>query len=310
MTFTSTPRHPLPDTLLPWLRLNLGNSVHLTDSTLLYGSTSATLYQLSIKHDASIDHFVLRLYNNAEWLAIEPDIVEHEASALRWLSRLPLPTPELVAVDISGTHLGIPAILMTKLPGKVDLQPSDMKTWLSRQAEFLVQLHSTPPPDFLWTYRPYYNTEALQPPTWSARQEIWRRAIELIQAPPPPSETCFVHRDFHPVNILWQAGELSGVVDWVNACLGAPNIDIAWNRMNLNYLYGENVANQFLTAYQAQIGTRFIHQPYWDIIVLLETLPGPPAVYPPWRTFSRIHLSPSLLQTRLESFLSSIISSA
>jgi hypothetical protein len=72
------------------------------------------------------------------------------------------------------------------------------------------------------------------------------------------------------------------VVDWPNACRGAANIDVAWCRMNLAALYGVAAADRFLDFYRSLTGPSFDYHPYWDLIVLIELLPGPPDVYSGW----------------------------
>jgi aminoglycoside phosphotransferase (APT) family kinase protein len=37
-----------------------------------------------------------------------------------------------------------------------------------------------------------------------------------------------VHRDLGPAHVLHRNGELAGVIDWTDACVGDPAIDLAW----------------------------------------------------------------------------------
>ena len=52
-------------------------------------------------------------------------------------------------------------------------------------------------------------------------------------AAPPTSALGFCHRDYHPGNVLWSRGQVSGVVDWTHACHGAPAVDVAHCALNL-----------------------------------------------------------------------------
>ena len=63
-------------------------------------------------------------------------------------------------------------------------------------------------------------------------------------------------------------GKLSGVVDWANACVGPPGIDIATCRWNLADWAGVEAANAFVASYEALTGSR--HDRYWDIAAILE----------------------------------------
>jgi Ser/Thr protein kinase RdoA (MazF antagonist) len=43
----------------------------------------------------------------------------------------------------------------------------------------------------------------------------------------------FLHRDYHPGNLLWNDGSLSGIVDWAFSCRGPRGVDVAHTRWNL-----------------------------------------------------------------------------
>lgn len=285
----------------------LGSSAHLLGSRRLRGSTSATLYRLTVLRGASLATYVLRLFTNSEWLIVEPDIPEHEAAALEKVHTASLPVPGLVACDPRGASCGLPALLMTHLPGKVDLLPTSIESWLCQQAEFLMRLHAVDPGAFAWNYRPYYKPAELSIPAWSTRPQLWEKAIEIMRSPSPTSPTCFIHRDYHPVNLLWRRGKLSGVVDWVNSCLGPAGVDVAWARHNLASMYGLPMADRWLEVCQEVMGTSWRYDPYWDIQTLLEVLPGPPGVYPPWRDFGLDHLNAPLVTQRIEEYLASLL---
>ena len=75
----------------------------------------------------------------------------------------------------------------------------------------------------------------------------------------------FVHRDYHPGNVLWEAGRLSGIVDWVNASVGSPWADVGHCRVNIASELGPRAADRFLDLYRAVSGRVDDYHPYWDI---------------------------------------------
>jgi aminoglycoside/choline kinase family phosphotransferase len=91
------------------------------------------------------------------------------------------------------------------------------------------------------------------------------------------------HRDYHPVNVLWQNGEVSGVVDWVNACLGPAGADVAHCRANLAQMFGVGVAEEFLQAYLERAGGEY--NPFWDVDSVLNMSWPQPRFYLPWNEF-------------------------
>lgn len=88
----------------------------------------------------------------------------------------------------------------------------------------------------------------------------------------PNYRPCFIHRDFHPGNILWVRGRCSEIVDWPNACRGPAGCDIAHCRENLMWLGGDYAADSFQAQYKHITATS--HHPDWEIASTLEHGPS------------------------------------
>ena len=288
---------------LRWVTASVGSNVRVQSVRLLAGATSSTLHGVQIVHNGRSMKLVLRRFTNKQWLVEKPDLVLHEAASLQKATEAAVPTPELIAYDESGNHCGAPVILMTQLPGQVELTPGDLGDWLYQLAEAILSVHAVKVGTFLWRYAPYNDVACLEPPTWSRHPELWERAIEIVNGPWPEARECFIHRDYHPVNVLWQDGRVSGIVDWPNACRGPAGMDVAWCRGNLAEMYGVTVADRFLRAYQSLAGLSFEYHPCWDLLQLIEALPGPPGVYPPWVAFGMQHLNEGIVRKRLDEYL-------
>jgi aminoglycoside phosphotransferase (APT) family kinase protein len=86
----------------------------------------------------------------------------------------------------------------------------------------------------------------------------------------------FLHRDYHPGNVLWSGGEISGIVDWVSGCIGPPEVDVAHCRANLAVLAGDpEAADRFLELWQSVTGCRDYH-PYWDLTTVVSVVSEEP----------------------------------
>jgi hypothetical protein len=267
------------------------------------GATSSSLYLVMVNQKGNNSKFVLRLFTNEEWLGNEPDLATHEAASLEKAKETNVPVPQLTACDEIGECCGVPAILMSYLPGYVELKPADFDSWLYQIAETLFAIHSVNADDYHWKYFNWTETDDLKPPSWSEHPELWKHAFDVVLGPEPDEQSCFLHRDYHPTNILWQNGQVSGVVDWVNACCGPAGVDLAHCRGNLVPLYGVDVADRFLEIYIELAGGNFYYHPYWDINILVGKLPGPPDVYPPWIEFGVRNLNHHLIIKRHDEFL-------
>ena len=89
----------------------------------------------------------------------------------------------------------------------------------------------------------------------------------------PSYRPAFIHRDFHPGNVLWRRAACSGIVDWANACVGPTGCDVATCHGNLISWAGREVADEFTAAYEALV--RKPNHPYWEIASVLEHGPSP-----------------------------------
>lgn len=299
--------HEPSSNALRWVAEEVGSGAKIKSVSRLAGATSSVLHSIEVESNKETLRLVLRLFVDEEWLKLEPDLALHEASNLIVASKAHVPTPQLVAFDEKGEHCGVPATLMTMLSGSVELQPKDFQAWLHRLAEAIIPVHELEAPPHPWSYYVYYDISRLKPPGWSKFPELWERAIEIAAGPPPQARTCFIHRDYHPTNVLWQKERVSGIVDWVNACLGAASVDVAWCRLNLAKLYGPESADGFLRAYKSLAGASFSYHPFWDLAAVMELLPGPPDVYEGWLDFGIQHLNEEIMLERMDDYLFSIM---
>jgi aminoglycoside phosphotransferase (APT) family kinase protein len=254
----------------------------------------------------AVHRVVLRRWARPGWDEEDPDFnAAREAAILELLAPTPVPAPALVAADPDGAVCDVPALLLARLPGgPPDLEADpDPGPLLQGLAAALPPIHAvavpgtgaaggggdtgvggdTGGPAVVPAYRRFYEPERLAPPAWSARPGLWARAFEVAAGPPPPHRPCFIHRDYHPGNTLWLDGRLVGVVDWVGGSWGPASVDLAHMRLNLAWDLGLAAADRFLAAHHALTG--FDHNPWWDVVAAVDTVPelaspGPPPE--PW----------------------------
>lgn len=295
-----------PETI-GWIEGISGNRVNLEGIEKLQGGTSSLVFEISFENRSLQENVILRLFHKKEWLAMEPDLAVHESASLEQAAKSEISVPLLLAYDETGEKCGMPAVLMTKLPGKTILQPSNMETWLDEMAMTLAKLHKQTAENFNYEYFSYNDALRLEMPLWSKFQNDWMRAFYIVAGVRPQSAHCFIHRDYHPGNILWQEEEIAGVVDWVNACRGPAGIDVGHCRVNLAQLFGVSTADKFLEAYLIHAGKAFEYEAYWDLLALTDTLDGPPKVYAGWTELGLTGSSDELIRHRLDKYLVSLL---
>ena len=291
---------------LDWLSRSTGIAPQNIAVARLKGSTSSKVYRILDVGHADATPYVLRVLDNPEWLADEPDLIVHEAAALQEAGRANLNAPHLIAYATDDVGFGAPVLLMSLVPGQIELQPSNIQSWLNELAQALAAIHWHTAPAFPWRFKSWVNRTALAPPHWTRVPQVWAQAIAHILQPEPVYAPVFIHRDYHPTNVLFQHGAVSGVVDWINACRGPAGVDLAHCKTNLVMLMGLDAAERFHDAY-LKAADGFVYDPYWDIDSILDMCIPEPGFYEPWAQFGLARIAREVLQQRIDDYLEHLL---
>jgi len=288
----------LPKNTRQWLEHELNATIEKAEPLL--GGTSSRLWLLKTYNSEPV---VLREYTDTEWLALEPEIAEQEAENLRAAEAVPVNTPILLAVDPYGEKTDHPTVVMSLVPGEVELNPENQSDWLDALAQTLAHLHKNKAV-VSHTYFRYFDPYTKIKAGWSRSPKLWQQAFDYLnRTEQPDSKTTFIHRDFHPTNVLFQGAAVSAVIDWPNACMGPQEVDVAHCRWNLAMLDGLDAADAFLKAYLKHSDLKR-YDPYWDIEALLNVYAeGAPEVYGGWKAFGRKDLTAEMMRDRMDAFL-------
>lgn len=253
-------RLTVPSEALTWAERQVGDRV--VGVRRLAGASTSAVHRLVLAGGTSV---VLRRYVWPAVLDDDPVAPRREADALVFGAAAGLPAPGLVAADLSGEDVGdgIPALVTVFLPGRAVAVPD-----LDRLAELAATIHAVEPDGFPYVYSDWFGGAPKRPPTNATRPDLWEQAADVVASGAPPHRAVFLHRDFHPGNVLWRRGRCSGVVDWVNACVGPAGCDVGHCRGNLVRLDGVDAADWFRSAYEAVAAEPY--HPYWDVADVFE----------------------------------------
>lgn len=256
---------PPPETLR-WVERAAGRGYRVARLRRLTGGVETATHLVTLRR-AAFDgavHLVLRR-PHAWALEHRPHATAEQAAVLAHVAaHAPgLPAPEVVDHRPD-------AVLMRKLPGRIDLAPKDPASWLQQHADTLRAIHDLPPVAGAPHVTGSGDIGERRPPDWSAHPELWDRALAKIAAghPGPNTETAFAHGDFQHFNLLWSRGRLSGIVDWSSHAARPPSRDAGHCRLNLAILYGADVADDFAARYGRPI------DPWWDLWETVIFLPS------------------------------------
>jgi aminoglycoside phosphotransferase (APT) family kinase protein len=196
-----------------------------------------------------------------------------------------IPAPRPLYLDEEGAILGIPGIVTDHVPGEMVLSPGGPLDCARTMATVLAKIHSVSGDARAQSFLLDANAEA----TWFARSEavpdymaahsdgaaVWQAVRDLLPdvQPVPPM---LVHIDYWLGNVLWDRGRITAVVDWEEAACGDPGIDVAYCRMDmfLNGM-GPQVADEFLTVYEAEMGQRVANLGFWELAAAARPMFNP-----------------------------------
>lgn len=248
-------RRPSPETI-DWVAEQLGASV--VAWRRLTGGLEAAVHRLTVEDHHGRRSVVLRQHESTD---AAPSI-EREAAALDALRGSGIPVPELLASDATGQASGgVPTLLMTRVPGRMDLTPGDPERWIAQIADVAARIHAL---DIdLPEFERWFDVDEFRAPPSAIDRGLWSTAIELLRETPPPVEWTFIHRDLQHFNLLWSRGRLTGVIDWVLATNGPVEVDIGHCELNLAVLFGADWAARFRAAYVSSSGRTI--DPWWEL---------------------------------------------
>jgi aminoglycoside phosphotransferase (APT) family kinase protein len=281
-----------PHTAL-WVESATGVRIGRTET--LVGGMSSDVHRCWFEDGSTL---VVRHISDREWFEREPDLITREARALELLAGSNVPAPRLVASDpVSGL------LLMTFMPGVVVTSAERLRTRSEALADTAAKIAAVglPADHGLAAWTSWAPADP-QPPQWGDRG-LWNDGIGAYLSGGPPLAGAYVllHRDFHPLNVLWNGSDVAGVVDWVNACVGHPHAEIGHCRWNLATLVDSQTADAFLASYLS-LTAGDDYDWWWDLATPMSFLPGPIGTSG-WEAVGRVDLTETRVVAATEQFL-------
>ncbi|GAB2953670.1 hypothetical protein GCM10023080_010530 [Streptomyces pseudoechinosporeus] len=297
-----------------WVEKELSAVERIDGVVPLRGGWTSEMRRLDVYGPGGRRSLVLRSFVKPFFVRHAEGLLSREAGVLRLLGDTDVPAATLVAVDATAQFCDHPSLLMSLLPGAVCLGDEGADRRSELLARQLLRIHRLPvtAEERPRAYQAWTSPERVHPPGDTERPELWQRAVDVIRREPPEYRACFLHRDFHPGNVLFTgngSGEglrISGVVDWVETSWGPADLDVAHCSTALALLHGVPAGIRFADRYVAAGGT-LSEDPadhlYWRLLDTLAFAPDAEKVAAPWRELGRTDLTPPLLTSRLEGYV-------
>lgn len=93
----------------------------------------------------------------------------------------------------------------------------------------------------------------------------------LRELPTPKGKTVFVHADLWAGNMMWNDDTSVTLIDWKDAGVGDPGVDLGHLRMKMAVQYGPDAATHVLEGWQRESGHDAANLAYWDAVAALHT---------------------------------------
>ncbi len=143
-----------------------------------------------------------------------------EEIALRACESHDLPAPRVEAV---GRSQDMPAAVLSWCPGRPVLSLVEKQPWAVLRLSRLfgraqAQIHAVPAPPEL---------AAGAPGDWLSRAGPDYRLLADHMAALGPATDAFIHMDYHPLNLISDGKEVTGIIDWGGAAAGDRRADLA-----------------------------------------------------------------------------------
>jgi aminoglycoside phosphotransferase (APT) family kinase protein len=257
----------------------------------LAGGTHAATHLLRTRSPAS--ETVLRRFPPGDRAAAA------EARVLDALQGLDGRAPRLVGVDPDGLRCGEPAVLITRLPGRADIMPVSPERAAARLGRALAFLHGVP----LSRLRaPSALRDGMAAASASAATAGDRGpGVPVLAAHGhrlAGQRPVLTHYDYWSGNVLWQEGELTGIVDWSGASRAPRGFDVSWCRLDMVLLHGAAAADVFLHAYQEAAGEQVPDIRLWDLFALTNSHRSVETWLPNYHDLGRADLTAADLRER------------
>jgi aminoglycoside phosphotransferase (APT) family kinase protein len=284
----------------------------LVRSRRLRGGVGARMHVLDIERaDGTRFKVSLRRFVREHRFST-PEHVGHEYQILQLVEEAGIPAPRPLLLDNNGRLFGMPAIVLTYLPGKAVYVPRNLASWAKELATGLLRVHAVTPEhvDLSWLTvnlgdgmrREIAKRREYAQQNGALAREVHAVLSEEIDRIAWP-EPALVHDDYWPGNTVWRSGRLTGIIDWTSAEVGDPRADVAQCRIDLALILRLDAAEAFREAYQANAPARLPDVWYFDLFRGLRALLSYQHWLEGYHDAGLTHVTLSHARERIEAFL-------
>lgn len=290
-----------PEPLLQWAARAIGEDATVVSVTGLHDGSSP--WRLRVVGPDAAAEVILRTSSDPPRWPDDPMArfkLARGAAALSVAEQHGLAAPLLIACDLDGHQAGLPASLETMLPGTSGWSERPTIAGWRDAGAALARVHGVAlqpqehirlDPFLRSAFREGLFRRVAGNPSTPLRQ----RANELVRRyERPRRDAVLLHGDVWLGNVLWIGDRCVGLIDWKEAKVGDPGVELANLRFHAALEHGPDGALLALRGWEDEIGRKATDVAYWDAV---------------WALYSRDALDDESLGTtdRREAFLQAAV---
>jgi aminoglycoside phosphotransferase (APT) family kinase protein len=243
----------------------------------LKGGISAEMTAFEVERpDGQTQRRILRRPSDGV-LQRNPHAAANEFRLLETLRSAGLATPTPYYLGQPGDIFPTPYLVVEYIEGKSEFAPSNLPDFILQLATHLARIHGLDPAHHDLSCLPAQLEGCTE--MRGERQENadsaldHRRVRQVLPGARPLAQrnpSVLLHGDYWPGNLLWRDDRLVAVIDWEDARLGDPLIDLAISRLDILWIYGLEAMDAFTRHYQALTAIDYTDLPYWDLCAALR----------------------------------------
>ncbi len=236
----------------------------------LTGGISAQVTAMEIvRGDSQTQKMIVRRHGDADF-EHNPRVAADEFKLMQILKNAGVAVPAPLYLDDSGEIFDRPVLVIEFIDGKTEFSPANVDDYMRQMAVSLAKIHRIERVDL--DFLPYIERKrcivSLHETVGDYLDE--GRIREMLESAPQGNPHGLVHGDFWQGNVLWRDGQLAAVIDWEDAALGDPLVDVANARLEILWSMGVAAMENFTRQYQSLNAIDFSGLPYWDMCVALR----------------------------------------
>lgn len=203
--------------------------------------------------------------------ASAPQLAVNEFALLQRLHAAGIPVPAPRSYADGDAPFSTPAIVLEYIDGTTSFEPD--RVHLAKFAQQLAHIHAL---DLATLDAPFLpqRTECTRAQV-TAREGADADATRILDAlagvrpAAQRNSPVLLHGDYWPGNTLWRDDSLVAIIDWEDAVIGDPLIDLANSRLELFWLGGEAAMEAFTQHYLALSPLDLRNLAYWELCASL-----------------------------------------